>query len=55
MQVKLQIPKVILYVGNFVNKSFDILKFGFIKYGIPTTVQRNCALELFAAPVYFTR
>lgn len=25
MQVKLQIPKVILYVGNFVNKSFNIL------------------------------
>ena len=25
MQVKLQIPKVILYVDNFVNKSFNIL------------------------------
>lgn len=25
MQVNLQIPKVILYVGNFVNKSFNIL------------------------------
>lgn len=32
MQVKLQIPKVILYVGNFVNKSFDILLIGFIEY-----------------------
>lgn len=26
MQVKLQIPKVILYVDNFVNKSFNILQ-----------------------------
>lgn len=36
MQVKLQIPKVILYVGNFVNKSFDILYIGFIEYDLFT-------------------
>lgn len=36
MQVNLQNPKVILYVDNFVNKSFDILSTFFIFLINPT-------------------